>query len=259
MLNLGLEAQDQRNEAQTHFGKYPGLVLNNSVPDDVSDYGAHRGELLVQVSGILEESPGGAGQRPVEVWAKPSFISGFFFVPEIGSQVWVEFVAGDISAPIWTGVWYPKDAAPDRVEGEKPTEFQKVIRTASGHVMELDDDGSKILILDANGNQFTVDEDGITIVDKTDNEIVMDGDGVKVVDKSGNEIVMASSGVTITSTAIKLGSDSSNEPLVLGNKWFELFNMHMHIGNMGAPTSPPGAAGLKAEKPLHLSGSHTTE
>lgn len=254
MFETGASTCDPRREVEKYYGKYPGLVFENTAPDGE----AHRGELVVDVPGILEETPDGSGQRPIRVVAKPCFPSGFFFVPEAGAQVWVEFVAGDINFPIWTGAWYPEGAVPQTTDGEGPTEFQKVIRTASGHVMELDDDDSKIVILDSNGNRATLDDQGITITDKADNQIIMDSSGVRVVDKSSNEIIMASGGVTVKSNAIKLGSDMAVEPLVLGNQWMQLFNMHVHIGNMGAPTSPPAAAGTPAT-PAHLSAKHKTE
>lgn len=241
-------------EAEKYFGKYPGLVEDNAPPEDA----AHRGELLVKVPGILEETPDGAGQQPIEVVARPCFVPGFFFLPEIGAQVWVEFVAGDINSPLWTGVWYPTDKAPQTAGAEAPTEFQKVIRTTSGHAVELDDDGGKIVIRDCNANQLVLDENGITITDKWENKVILKEKEIHVVDKSGNGMVMSSGSITINSDSIKLGSDSATEPLVLGNQWLQLFNSHVHVGNLGAPTSPPAAAGTPAT-PAHLSAKHNAE
>lgn len=243
-----------RPAAEKYFGKYPGRVLKNAAPESQP----HRGELLVEVSGILEEAPGGGGQRPLQAVAKPCFAPGFFFIPEEGASVWVEFVAGDINSPVWTGVWYPKDATPQTANAKAPTESQKVIRTASGHVMELDDDGAKIVLIDKHQNTITLNDNGITITDKSSNQVVMNAEGVKVVDAHNNEIILAAGGVTVKSQAIKLGSDAAAEPLVLGNQFLTLFNTHMHIGNLGAPTSPPVAAGTPFTV-AHLSARHKTE
>ena len=38
---------------------------------------------------------------------------------------------------------------------------------------------------------------------------------------------------------IYLGSNSSDEPLVLGNAFKTLYNAHVHIGNLGVPTGVP--------------------
>ena len=49
-------------------------------------------------------------------------------------------------------------------------------------------------------------------------------------------------------TTIELGKGAT-EKAVLGNKIMTLFNSHTHIGNMGAPTSPP----MKPMTPAELS------
>ena len=155
---------------QKYYGKYPGLVLGNTVPEEEDDYGDHRGELLVEIPGILEETPDGEGQQPIQVWAKPCFHSGHFYIPEEQTQVWVEFAAGDINSPLWTGVWYPQDAAPATTDDEAPTEFQKIIRTASGHVVQLDDteDEQKIVIKHMQGSIIQIDKDGHITIEHTD-------------------------------------------------------------------------------------------
>jgi len=179
-------------EVEKYFGKYPGLVLSNTVPEDVSDYGDHRGELQVEVPGILEETPDGEGRRPIQVRAKPCFHPGFFFIPEIGGQVWVEFVAGDINTPVWTGVWYPKDASPKTADDAAPDETRKVIRTASGHVVQIDDteDEEQILIHHKQASFVKIDKDGhITIEHK---------DGMKIEIKADSAVEITSDSVTIT-------------------------------------------------------------
>lgn len=179
-------------DVEKFFGKYPGLVLANTVPEEESDYGDHRGELQVEVSGILEETPDGEGRQPIQVWAKPCFHPGFFILPEVGQQVWVEFVAGDINTPVWTGVWYPKDTAPHTAEDAAPTEAQKVIRTASGHVVVIDDtpDEEQIVIHHKQASFIRIDKDGhITIEHK---------DGMKIEIAADNAIAITSDTVTIT-------------------------------------------------------------
>lgn len=158
------ERDPQRSETSParYYGKYAGLVIDNEAPEG----GAHRGQLKVRVPGILEETPDGGSSQPIEVLATPSFPPGFFFIPERDAQVWVEFVAGDINFPLWTGAWYPADATPKNTEGQDPTEKQKLIRTAAGHVVQFDDtsDGEKIVIKDGkSGNLITLDSNGTTL------------------------------------------------------------------------------------------------
>jgi hypothetical protein len=207
---------DPRSEAsasadvEKFFGKYPGLVLVNTVPEEDPEYGGHRGELQVEVSGILEENPEGEGRRPIRVWAKPCFHPGMFFIPEVGQQVWVEFVAGDINTPVWTGVWYPKDAVPMTADEEGLTEAQKVIRTAAGHVVVIDDtaDGEQIVIHHKQASFVRIDKDGhITIAHK---------DGMKIEIAADSAIAITSDTVTITADVTVDGNLSVTGDVTVG-------------------------------------------
>jgi hypothetical protein len=165
-----MDSDDRHDELRRYYGKYAGLVTDNGAPSDGS---AHRGQVKVKVPGLLEETPNGNGNRPLEVLAAPAFLPGYFFVPDNQSPVWVEFIAGDINYPIWTGVWYPDDAPPKGVDPSQPTQAgsaptldQKVIRTKSGQVIELDDtSGSEQLVIkdEKNGNTVTLSSAGVTV------------------------------------------------------------------------------------------------
>jgi hypothetical protein len=228
------------------YGKYPGLVADNSAPSG----SAHRGQIKVKVPGILEEKPGSSEDQPIEVLAAPAFLPGFFFIPEVGAPVWVEFVAGDINFPIWTGVWYPEDAPPKTAEGEAPKLEQKVIRTQAGHVVELDDtSGSEKLVIkdETNKSTITLDKSGINI------EAGASGGGVTLVfgqtkitvkdqsieiDQGGvNSISMGASGVAISAKAGTTITDVTGtaSPAVLAPILDWLLS-HQHLGNLGAPT-----------------------
>ena len=116
--------------------------------EEPEDAALARGELLVQVPGILEETASGNGQQPIEVLARPCFPPGVFFLPEAGDRIWVEFAAGDVNTPLWTGVWYPDEMAPETADADAPARTQKIIRTQRGHVVQLDDteDDEKIVV-----------------------------------------------------------------------------------------------------------------
>lgn len=216
------ETEDNKQEyaSKKYYGKYPGVVLSNDPPQNDS----HRGELLVEVHGILEETPDGESQRPIQVKAKPCFPPGFFFIPEEKDNVWVEFGAGDINNPIWTGVWYPKGKTPDTVGDEAPTKFQKIIRTVSGQVIQLDDsdNAERIVILHKSGSTVEIAADGkVTIIDK------------------GNDM-------SIVSEKINLGTKGgAQEHLVLGEtlkskleELIQIVTRHVHPTGVG-PSGPP--------------------
>ena len=196
MFEGGPSSSQDASAIEKYYGKYPGLVLKNTVPKGDDDYGDHRGELEVEVPGILEETPDGKGQQPIKVLAKPCFHPGHFFIPENQTQVWVEFAAGDINSPLWTGVWYPKNLAPPTVDDAGPTEFQKIIRSASGHSVQLDDsDGEEqIVVRHKEGSSIKIDKDGhITIEHK---------DGLKIELKAENTVEINSDKVQINADVV---------------------------------------------------------
>ena len=179
------DARGSRAAPQRFYGKYPAIVMEEEPEEDA----LARGELLVQVPGILEENEDGSAQQPIEVIAKPCFPPGFFFIPEAETRVWVEFAAGDINSPIWTGVWYPDDLVTQTAFDEAPTRTQKIIRTAAGHVVQLDDteDDEKIIVrhkldsritIDAEGHITIEHKDGMTIELTADNAIIITADEI---------------------------------------------------------------------------------
>lgn len=128
-----------------HFGKYRATVTDNADP-------TQRGRLRVRVPAVLGE---------LEVWAMPCVPYagagvGFYVLPEPGTGVWVEFEAGDVSYPIWTGCFWG--------DGELPDEARpglKVWRTES-LVLRLDDDADEALLEASSGSRVTVAADVVS-------------------------------------------------------------------------------------------------
>ena len=85
-----------------YFGKYRGSVANNVDPQQM-------GRLQVSVPAIL-----GDGQlswaMPCVPFAGPGV--GFFTLPPVGANVWVEFEGGDPDYPIWSGCFWGLGEAP---------------------------------------------------------------------------------------------------------------------------------------------------
>jgi Type VI secretion system/phage-baseplate injector OB domain len=80
----------------SYFGKYRGTVEQNLDP-------MQQGRLQVKVPAVL-----GDGTLS---WAMPCVPYagsqvGFYAVPPIGANVWVEFEAGDPDHPIWSGCFW---------------------------------------------------------------------------------------------------------------------------------------------------------
>ncbi|HEY2946874.1 MAG TPA: phage baseplate assembly protein V [Micromonosporaceae bacterium] len=264
------------------FGKYRGFVVDNADPEQL-------GRLKLRVPSVL-------GGDIVTGWALPCVPyggdanQGFLFIPEVGAGVWVEFEEGDLEFPLWVGTFWskpgddselPKPNDPDGTEQgsvqDAPT--RKIIKTLKGHTLQFEDaDGGELITLvdGANGHVVTLDASGISVTDgknghkitldaagivvsdgaNSDNQVVMDATGLTVQDKNGNQIIMGPGG-------IQVGSSGAVESLVLGTtlaanvaSFLISLSTHTHVGNLGAPTSPP-VAPMQLQVPL--SPKHKTE
>ena len=91
------------------YGKYRGVVVANRDPES-------RGRLQVSVPEVRGDQ--------VTEWAMPALPYagdgvGFFALPPVGASIWVEYEAGNLQAPIWSGCFWADgeiaaaDADPD--------------------------------------------------------------------------------------------------------------------------------------------------
>lgn len=101
---------------------------------------------------------------------------GFAFLPEAGSNVWIEFESGDLSYPIWVGCFWQSGDKPD---GATPT--VKAIVTAQGAKLLIDDDATTITLTDSSNNKVTLSSDGITL-ERGPNKVVVSDSNVSVND-----------------------------------------------------------------------------
>ena len=216
MTQSELQIKSSFQQVEKLYGKYPARVLNNN-PSGGEE---HRGELLVEIAGLLEEDPGGSGERLMQVRALPCFMPGFFIIPENKAHVWVEFAAGDINTPIWTGVWYPTEKTPKTFDDQTTTKFQKIIRTDSGHVIQIDDtkDKEKIIIRHKADTIVSMDNDLLDMTHHSGSHVTIDKDGnMTLQHKDGTCMEFKESKVIITADNIDLkGNVNISKNLVVG-------------------------------------------
>lgn len=208
------------------FGKYEGVVTDVDDPLGI-------GRIRARVPAVLGEEIESGWALPCAPFAGSEM--GFFFLPQVGDTVWVEFAAGDPSRPIWTGgFWGAPGSAGGKDDlasktgseapvhgGDKAEPGRSVLRTKAGHRLVFEDDGG-VLVL-AHGD------------DKTEIRLTKDGE---VIIKAGK---------------IKLGEGAS-KALVLGDDFRQLFNQHTHPTGVG-PSGPPA----QPMTPSHLSTKSFTE
>jgi uncharacterized protein involved in type VI secretion and phage assembly len=152
------------------WGKYRGTVQDRDDPEQL-------GRLRLRVPSLLGDAVTGWAW-PVAPYAGAGH--GFFFVPQVGDLVWVEFAEGELDQPLWTGgSWAKPDGkleTPEEAQGSYP--HQHVLRTPSGHVILLDDTSGKekIVVRAKEGCEIVIDPGASTITVKA-GTVVVQSDG----------------------------------------------------------------------------------
>jgi len=187
------------------YGKYRGIVVDNQDPAKI-------GRLKLKVPSVL-------GSDVVTGWALPcspyggAADQGFLFIPDVGAGVWTEFEEGDLEFPIWAGTFWsqpngeselpkPNKAADGSEEsGVQDPPTSKIVKTAKGHTLQLEDaDGAEMILIreGSQGHFMTMDQNGITVTDASGNTVEFTPDGIKIEDTNHNTIEMTSSGIQMT-------------------------------------------------------------
>jgi len=233
------------------YGKYSGVVAASSQPDA-------RARIKVTVASVFGEA--------AIVWARPCLPYGHFFLPPPGTQVWVEFEAGDPDFPIWSGVWYPEGSAP--AEAQDTPQTERVIHTPFGHTMHLSDkdgeekitlrhganaflalakDGSALLsnnkganlFLDADGKAATLQNAAGHLITMGEDSILIAGKDGAAVEIKGDTVTVLAPKVNLSGTSVALGAGAM-EPTIMGTQFKLLWTLlmsHVHPTAMG-PSGP---------------------
>lgn len=196
------------------FGKYSGTVVDNADPEGM-------GRLRVSVPAVFGSGQSPAWALPCAPYAGPD--QGFFALPPVGAAVWVEFEAGDPDHPIWSGGWWPRRDRPEPQEGSAGEAGTKVLKTASGLNIALDDDGETLAISDGRGSNV-----------------------LTLRARQGRIEIEAAAKVVVNAPQIEL-VDGAPHPLAFGDELMSYlaqlvaaFNSHTHPGEtlVGIPVTP---------------------
>lgn len=219
-----------------YFGKYRGLVAENEDPENL-------GRIRARIPEVL-------GEEQMSAWALPNTPyagsnQGVFMIPPAGTGVWIEFEAGDISRPIWSGCWWGSSSLPEDVEGTSATPPVKIIRSENGLQVTLNDEADSIHVSDANGNNM-----------------------LKIEVQAGKIYLKSSVKAIVDAPLIELVEDAIH-PVVFGdqllqylNQLVTIFNTHMHPGEtcIGIPVTPvPPASPFPPATPALHSTRVTTD
>lgn len=123
----------------SYFGKYRGIVTDVDDPNNQC-------RIRATVAAVLGEQACG--------WALPAapFAGdghGMVMLPKVGSGVWIEFEAGQLDNPIWSGAWWAGGQRPDP-QGAAV----RVIVSEKGHKLILDDDADEVKLVHGSGPEI---------------------------------------------------------------------------------------------------------
>ena len=157
------------------------------------------------------------------IWAKLSHFytsskAGSFFIPEVGSQVIVSFIANDPRQPVILGGLYTKTNTPyTKINKDNSL---KAFVTKNKLTLEFDDKDKKITISTPKKNSIIINEKtkDITITDQNKNVLKMSDSGIALTSKK-NIKISSEKTVTITgSKGVTVEGKSGTGAKVSGNK-----------------------------------------
>jgi len=200
-------------ERESFYGKYRGVVTDVTDPEQV-------GRLKARVPAVLGDVDM-FWALPCTPYAGPDV--GWHAIPPVGAGVWIEFEAGDPSRPIWSGGWWASGSVPADQNGSAATPPLKLLRSESGLLLALDDEGHSATLSDGDGNNF-----------------------LKISVDNGEIHLQCTAKVIVEAPQIEL-TDGAAHPLIFGddllqylNQLVTTFNTHMHVGEtvLGIPVTP---------------------
>jgi phage baseplate assembly protein V len=176
---------------------------------------------------------------------------GSMFVPDVGDEVVVAFVHGDMREPVVLGcVYNGRDKPPTHRDS---TTDQKLIRTRTGHeilfedtkgkervriktqgghVIDCDDVGKKMHCETSGGRAITLDDSGMSVKIETP-------DGMSIELRGGTVTIKGTTSVKLDAPKVDITTAASMS-VPLGEALVAAFNAHTHICTApGSPSGPP--------------------
>jgi uncharacterized protein involved in type VI secretion and phage assembly len=119
---------------------------------------------------------------------------GAVFVPEVGDEVLVSFVHGDMHEPVVLGGLYNAKDLPPAFK-QKSEKDVKMVRTRAGHEIRFDDGSSSraVEVKTAGGHTVTLDDEGKAVTIRSSG-----GHSVTLDDQGGSASVESSGGHSIS-------------------------------------------------------------
>ena len=114
---------------------------------------------------------------------------GLALIPEVGDGVWIEFEAGNLNMPIWSGCWWADDQRP-----EPAGATQRLLATSAGHQVLIDEEADEIRLVHPGGAELVLGKDAITLtlgqakIEMSSSEVIIN-DGMAKITTAGASLV----------------------------------------------------------------------
>jgi len=170
----------------SYFGKYRGIVTDVDDPNNQL-------RIRATVPAVLGEHACG--------WALPAapFAGdghGMVMLPKVGSGVWIEFEAGRLDNPIWSGAWWASGQRP----GPQGAAV-RVIVSEHGHKVILDDEADELKLVHGSGPEIKLTATEIVLVCGAC-EIKISNDNISL---NSGQIKIGLAGVSLVNGAMSFG------------------------------------------------------
>jgi uncharacterized protein involved in type VI secretion and phage assembly len=161
-------------DQQRFYGKYRGTVVNNIDPLQI-------GRIQVIVPDVSNLIPSSWAMPCIPVAGKQM---GSFFLPQIGSGVWVEFEQGNPDYPIWTGCfWGIAAEVPALAMAGNPASPSLLLQSGLQNTLVISDvpgPTGGIMLKSTTGATLIVNDTGIYIQNGKGASLVMVGPTVNI-------------------------------------------------------------------------------
>ena len=189
------------------FGVYPGLVTDVADPDD-------QGRVQVRLPWV-----GADDAESATAWARLATLMagadrGSWFIPEVGDEVLLSFVAGDPRHPVVIGaLWNGVDAPPETMDGGGENNIRS-FTSRSGHKLEFDDSagGEKVTLHTQGGHELVLDDASggtVTLRHSGGAEISIDSSGTIAITALNQVNVDAPAGLNVTAAMVSVDAAMS--------------------------------------------------
>ncbi|WP_300504482.1 phage baseplate assembly protein V [Crocosphaera sp.] len=174
-----------QNQQDQVFGKYRGKVTQTEDPLNL-------GRIQVKVAAITDNK---------SVWAMPCTPYagkdiGFFTIPPVDTNVWVEFEGGDVRYPIWSGCFWGENELPQKAQVRKPEQVQ-VFKTDGATLTISNQDNNKNLTIEVENPlvekplKMVFNSEGIEINNNNKTTVNLKAETIEIKNGTNSTIIIA--------------------------------------------------------------------